>query len=216
MVIVDMDGTIADFEARLEYLLKKRHPDVPIPPVLNKYPFTENFEDPQHRKLVSAIYSEPGFFEKLTPIDGAIIALHEMEADPNIEVFICTTPLLSSPASASEKLQWINKYLGSDWSSRLVITCDKSLLKGKWLIDDAPRVHALSNKPSWTLIQFARPHNHKRSKIQRLEHWKDWRTVIKVDADSSKTKSTLFANRRTQISLFVLVVAFLIAWFFVT
>ena len=80
VVLVDMDGTIADFDARAYALLAERHPEVKLPPFEQRvYPLSRGVPASQ-RPLVTALFKEAGFFRELAPIEGAVEALRQMVA----------------------------------------------------------------------------------------------------------------------------------------
>ena len=77
VVLVDMDGTIADFDARAYALLAERHPEVKLPPFEQRvYPLSRGVPASQ-RPLVTALFKEAGFFRELAPIEGAVEALRQ-------------------------------------------------------------------------------------------------------------------------------------------
>lgn len=80
--------------------------------------------------------SKQGFFLNLDPLPGAIEALNTLAEEH--EVFILTAPSTHNPHCWTEKAQWIEKWLGFDWLSRVIITERKDLLASRdsWLIDD--------------------------------------------------------------------------------
>ena len=111
VVLVDMDGTIADFDARVYALVTERHPEVKLPPFEQRvYPLSRGVPGSQ-RPLVTALFKEAGFFRELAPIEGAVEALHQMVAE-GINVRLCSSPLSSSPRCASEKIEWVVAHLG--------------------------------------------------------------------------------------------------------
>ena len=90
------------------------------------------------------LYKEPGiiypqshikFFENLEPIDGAIEAWWKLKTKYN--VFGLSRPSVYNPLSYTEKRLWFEKHLGFEECNRLILSCDKTLLRGRYLIDDA-------------------------------------------------------------------------------
>lgn len=106
-VYIDMDGVLADF--RKAYFSKKN----------------ENIKYPQ---------SISGFWLDLEPIEGAIEAYNKLKGD--FDVWLLTAPSVKNPICYTEKRLWIEKHLGYDECNRLIISPNKSLLKGDYLIDD--------------------------------------------------------------------------------
>lgn len=104
------------------------------------------------------IMSMPGFFETMELIPGAKEALRVMLNSNIVDPFLCTAPVVSSPACWTEKVRAIQKCLGQEWLARTIITRDKTLVKGTWLIDDKPNIHG-AVQPDWIHILYDQPHN---------------------------------------------------------
>lgn len=51
-------------------------------------------------------------------------------------MYILATPSLQNPLCYTEKRVWVEKYLGFDMVERLIISPNKGLNKGDYLIDD--------------------------------------------------------------------------------
>lgn len=77
---------------------------------------------------------EPGFFFKLEPIDGALVAVRQL-INLGYRVEILSQPVANSPYSYLEKVQWIGVHF-PDLINRINLTQDKGLFKGDYLIDD--------------------------------------------------------------------------------
>ena len=155
VVLVDLDNTIADFDGRALEILKERH-DVKLSQAdLTKFPLAANF--PELKQAITAMFLEQGFFRSFSPIAGAIDALKAMQAEEGVEVYLCTAPIAASRHCQQEKVEWVREHLdgipagggassskrqrtadqGKSWVQRMVITSDKSLVRGDMLIDDA-------------------------------------------------------------------------------
>jgi hypothetical protein len=75
-----------------------------------------------------------GFFENLEPIDGAIESINQLRKQ--FDVYILTAPSNRNPHCYTEKRLWIEKHFDYEFTERLIISSNKSLLKGDFLIDD--------------------------------------------------------------------------------
>ena len=195
VVLVDMDNTIADFDGRALEILKERHPEITVSRTdLTKFPFAANFPN-EMKPEINALFQEQGFFRSFVPIAGAIDALKEIQAEEGIEVFLCTAPIARSCYCQQEKVEWVRAHLdGSDgsasakrqrttdqgrtWVQRLVITSDKSLVRGDLLIDDAPVAKAENLEPSWEHVWLTQPYNVSLSGKRRIDGWQEWRKVV--------------------------------------
>src|SRR5512147_86565 len=111
-ILVDMDGVIADFDQELVIRWRERHPDQPYVPLAERKTFYVKDSYPEELKpLVVEILLESSFFRDMLPMQGAIEALHEMQA-MGWEVFICTSPLSTYRNCVLEKHEWVEKFLG--------------------------------------------------------------------------------------------------------
>ena len=80
--------------------------------------------------------SEYGFFTNLDPIPEAIWAVKRLMESEEFDVYILTAPSIMNPLSYTEKRVWIENHFGMDLVNRLIITPNKGLSKGDYLIDD--------------------------------------------------------------------------------
>ena len=106
---VDMDQVLCDFVGRFQIEFAK-NPDI-------KYP--------------QATY---GFWESLEPIPGGIEGINVLKE--HYDTYILTKPSYLNPWCYTGKRVWVENHLGIDWCDRLIISPNKSLLKGDYLIDD--------------------------------------------------------------------------------
>jgi 5'(3')-deoxyribonucleotidase len=137
-VYVDMDGVMCDFlEAYLMW--KKNHPQIEYP------------------------QSQFGFFSNLKPIENSVEAFKELQK--HFDVYILTRPSIYNLMCYTEKADWINRHLGFDVLENLIIACDKSLLKGDYLIDDTVQAGQLDFEGEF--IQFA------------SDKFKNWNEILK-------------------------------------
>jgi 5'(3')-deoxyribonucleotidase len=95
--------------------------------------FTSAFKE---RKNGSLPYpqSKYGFFLGLKPIPGGLDAIKTLRT--KYDVWILTRPSVLNPLCYTEKRVWVENHLGMEMVERLIISPDKSLLKGDYLIDD--------------------------------------------------------------------------------
>ena len=137
--------------------------------------YVENaYDDEIFKSTVRKIQGETGFFLNFDPIEGAIEALHDLEKDH--EVFICTAPLLENYTCCNDKLAWVDAHLGGDWARRTIITKDKTVIDGDFLIDDKPIITGIANEPIWQRILFDQPYN--RNVVGRRINWQNYREVL--------------------------------------
>lgn len=104
-----------------------------------------------------------GFYEKLLPLQGAIESFNNLRQ--HYDVWILTRPSVHNLHCYTEKARWVRQYLGFDAQKKLILCCDKSLLKGDYLIDD--QVGFGQEEFEGTLINFG------------SEKFPDWESVVK-------------------------------------
>lgn len=176
VILVDMDNTLVEFSEGLAELWRERYPqEVFIPPAQQKY-FHPHRDYPErlHAKI-HAICHEPGFVRNLKPALGGIPAIHQMLADGH-DVRFVTSHLVGYDPSVVEKFQWIEDHFGREFVNRIVLTRDKTLIRGDVLIDDKPEITG-SMTPIWRHILYDRPYN-QHLNYSRLMHWEQWRRAI--------------------------------------
>ncbi len=78
--------------------------------------------------------NKKGFFLNNKPIKGAVNAFKILSR--KYDCYIVTTPVWSNPYCWMEKRQWVEKNIGILAKKRLILTHNKSLIKGKYIIDD--------------------------------------------------------------------------------
>ena len=110
IIYVDMDGVLCNFNKAYKHALYSN----PIQPF------------PQ---------SQWGFFLKLEEIPGAIEAFKKLQE--KYDVYILTRPSIWNLNCYTEKAAWVLNHLGFDVLEKTILSCDKSLLKGDYLIDDS-------------------------------------------------------------------------------
>lgn len=111
VLYVDMDGVLCDFE-------KAHQNDLAIKPEI-AYP-----------------QSQYGFFRKLQPMPHALDSMQCLQRLSELDIYILTAPSIHNPLCYSEKREWIETHIGFEWVKKLIISPNKGLSKGHYLIDD--------------------------------------------------------------------------------
>lgn len=109
ILYVDMDGVMCDIESGFR-TAKQRNPDEKRP------------------------QKHESFFLNLPEIDGAIAAVEELRT--LFDVYVLSAPSTRNPHSYSEKRIWIERHFGYEFTKKLILSPNKGLLKGQYLIDD--------------------------------------------------------------------------------
>jgi 5'-nucleotidase len=179
VILLDMDDVLADFEGKFLERWRERHPDLPFIPRDQRNIFKLERQYPaEHLDKVRAVIREPGFFLALDPIPGGLEAVREMVAQHH-EVFFCTAPITDCPTCPTEKFQWIVKHLGQAFVRRIILTSDKTLVRGDLLVDDNPLITGVT-VPEWEHVVFDFPYNRHVQGKRRLVGWNDWRDVLRL------------------------------------
>lgn len=137
VIYIDMDGVLSNYRDALITELEKNPKQ--------KYP-----------------QSRWGFFIELKPIKDAIQSFNLL--NEHFDVYIVTKPSIHNINSYTEKAYWILNNLGQEVLKKTIFTCDKSKLKGDYLIDDYHNANQSEFQGEW--IHF------------NSQDFPDWRTVI--------------------------------------
>lgn len=140
ILYLDMDGVLVDFESGINKL------------------------DILSYNLYSGRFDEcPNIFSLMDPMPGAIEAFHKLSE--KFDVYILSTPPWDNHTGWSDKLNWVKTHLGKKVEKKLILSHNKHLNIGKYLIDD--RLKNGADKFTGEHIHFA------------TEKFPDWESVLK-------------------------------------
>lgn len=103
----------------------------------------------------------PGIFALMDPMPGAIDAVQHLVK--KYDVYILSTAPWKNPSAWADKVAWVTKYMDDVLHKRLILSHQKDLLKGDYLIDDRSKHGADSFEGEW--LQFG------------SERFPDWKAV---------------------------------------
>lgn len=106
-----MDNVLVDFQSAFKHFSTE---------VLDEY---ENNED-----------EIPGLFSKMDPMPGALDAYQLLVE--KYDTYILSTAPWNNPSAWVDKLHWVKKHLGDPAYKRLILSHNKHLNAGDYLIDD--------------------------------------------------------------------------------
>ena len=103
----------------------------------------------------------PNIFSKMKPVDGAIDAFNELSK--LFDTYILSTAPWENASAWSDKLLWVKKYIPGVAKKKLILTHNKNLNNGDFLVDDrtangagdfsGEHIHFLSDKfPDWDSV----------------------------------------------------------------
>jgi 5'-nucleotidase len=183
-ILVDLDEVTTQWNKLFAQRTRELFPHIDFPFLKNNanWDMTHGL-DATGKAAIQTLMELPGFYRDLEPVDGVVQALNEMVAEGHT-VFICSTPYITNPTCASDKVDWVVKHLGKEWGARLILTTDKTVVFGDILIDDKPVITG-SHTPSWEHVIFDTSYNRHIDGKRRLSDWTDWRALL--------TKEEVFA-----------------------
>lgn len=162
VVLVDMDGVLADFDGATNTYLQRPEVNIPLQPRQNFY-FREDYLNPSHVDVINKLHTSKNFFRDLPPVKDAIegwARLLELGYNPRI----CSSPLRMNEWCKDEKLDWIRQHFGEKAAANAIIDSRKELYTGIALIAD---------QASWQYIVFDATYNQQSPAELRLNGWKD-------------------------------------------
>jgi 5'(3')-deoxyribonucleotidase len=117
-------------------------------------------------QVTDDIFTTPGFWEHI-PLwkDAAKVVALLIEQH---EVYILTKPWVNYEKSILEKMSWIRQYLPFFNTEHVIFTGQKHLLKGDYIIDDAPQYLEL---PGLKTIAMDYPYNKQYKVDLRVKTW---------------------------------------------
>lgn len=124
ILYVDMDNVLVDFPAGMAKV---------DPEILRAYG-----KDPDEI---------PGIFSLMPPVEEAIESYAQLSEWFN--TYILSTAPWENHSAWSDKVKWVQKYLGKPGYKRLILSHNKHLNLGDYLIDDRPNNGAEDFQGEW-------------------------------------------------------------------
>lgn len=180
-ILIDQDSVLAQWDDLFYTDFIAKHPELPMLHPTERTVF--NMMLPEHAEYhdkILGVMDRPGFYAELEPIPGAADAIAEM-VELGFDVAICTSPWLTNPTCVQDKLDWVERHIGTGWASRTIITKDKTRVLGDILIDDKPDITG-AVAPVWRHVFFTQPYNAMRPG-PRIDDWSQWRSVVEAELD---------------------------------
>lgn len=188
IILLDMDNVIADFDTALY----RRRDEFKHKLIYTEPYSAENISQinmwktinshPANIDIVRGVFSVDGFFATIPIMPGARQAVERLDQlSDKYDYFFCSSPSVSSRTCHSDKAQWLCRYFSYKHGNKLILTDDKTMVRGDVLIDDKVSIKGCC-EPSWKHILFNNPYNLDHPKYNgqpRLVNWFDnWETLV--------------------------------------
>jgi len=143
IIYFDMDGVLVDLAAKIA-----------------EYPadVVAKFEKDDMVDQMPALFLDP------PPIKGAVDAFNKFVNSDKYDVYILSTAPWENPSAWMHKRLWVDKYLGDGAWKRLILSHNKHLNMGDYLVDDRTKNGA--GDFTGELIQFG------------TDKFPDWDSVV--------------------------------------
>lgn len=168
-IIVDMDNTICDFTTKYINRWNSMYNQK-----INIYNHYETVVDD-----CNVFYKK--FYNDLVPYTNAISSIVKLDKIKGCNVILCTHA--ENTNAINDKKEWIKKYLGENWISKLVCvdTSDKTIIDGNIMIDDNPNSTIGVKTPSWSakIIYYNQPYNQHMQKNSIIPNF-TWNNIDKL------------------------------------
>jgi 5'-nucleotidase len=111
ILYIDMDNVLVDFKSGIDRLSLETQ---------------KQYED--------RLDDVPGIFSLMSPMPHAIESYEKLAS--HFDTYILSTAPWDNPSAWTDKLLWVQKYLGKAAYKRLILSHHKNLNDGHYLIDD--------------------------------------------------------------------------------
>ncbi len=157
LILIDQDGVLADFDRGFAHAWQA-HTGEPALAAIQRRHFHIGDDYPEEQRAqITALLQAPGFYRQLPLLPGAQAAIADLRGRGH-DVWICTSDTGTQPQILLDKLDWISAHFGADLRRRTIISSDKTLIHGDWLIDDRPDIQGLC-RPSWRHLLYDQAYN---------------------------------------------------------
>lgn len=188
--LIDADNVLFVWTLGLSNVLLGMDPSYPIVPEADRDDWNMLTLPGADPAILKEAMNSPGFYRDLPLMPGAVEGMKRMIANDKAtgdQTFICTTPAVTNPTCASEKMESIERHFGSYWPERTILTADKTLVHGDVLWDDKPIITGVRT-PDWEHILFRQPHNRKFNPRLVANGWDDVDRTLELFREGALTR----------------------------
>ena len=111
ILYLDMDGVLVDFESGILKL-----------------------DEPTRQQYQGQYENVPGIFATMNPLPGALEAFNQLVKV--FDVYLLSTAPWDNSSAWSDKHEWVIRHLGVQAEKRLILSHNKHLNRGDFLVDD--------------------------------------------------------------------------------
>lgn len=189
-ILIDMDGVLVDFETTLYQAYRRENPHLRYIDPKHRQGM---YMDAQYRKeigekeyqILRDLLDRDHFYRDMLPIESAITKVNQLidSYSDKFEIFICTSPHWTNRTCAFDKTNWVNKYIPKLPVNRIIMTSDKTVVDGDFLIDDNEVIKGANSVTKFKHILCRCGHNRHIKKSEKmpliLENWDDLLDIIR-------------------------------------
>jgi 5'-nucleotidase len=156
IALVDMDGTIADYDAAMTRIMKTLQ-DPGEDPYNSRYESLSRGEQPHLEARRILVQKQTGFWKSLSVIQAGMDVVQEIRA-LGFEMHVLTKGPKKAPNAWGEKLEWCQENIPD---AIVTVSGDKSIVYGRVLVDDWPPYFNawLGSRPRGLVVCVAHPWN---------------------------------------------------------
>lgn len=158
IILVDLDNVVANQMAGFLRIFEIEYPEIyrHTPNEILNFDIEQCYPE-EYRETILSLRRREGFFRELPLVEGAKEMLEQLLSRGH-DVRIVTAPIWDYQHCVREKYIWVEEKLSRDYVGRMIMTRDKTLIHGDYLLDDKPTVEGCT-KPTWEHILFDQPYN---------------------------------------------------------
>lgn len=183
VILVDMDGPLAEFEKGSLDAWRKQYPDRSYLRLEERKDWWSEKEwadlHPMYPQDMLNIVDSPGFFFNLKVVEGSKEALDIM-INSGYVIKICSTPRAGLQHTEEDKYNWLLKHFSKNIAESAIFTQDKTGVFGNYLIDDKPYISG-SFIPQWKQILWDMPFNQQVNNFTRVKSWREVLEYLKLE-----------------------------------
>lgn len=178
--LFDLDGVCCNLMKKWLRVYNRDYNDQLTTAAITEWEW-QRFVKPECGKRIYRYLNRPGFFADLEPIEGCVQSLDRLS---NLCELVVVTA--SPKTAAGDKMRWVERHLPMVPRGNIVVTYRKDLVRGDFMMDDAPK--NLRNHPA-TRILLDYPYNRDFHDCHRVHSWAEAEALI---------YRLVAANRRTE------------------